>query len=553
MELTTMIRTNAKRVLMLGALASAGWACGSSATTGELSDARKAYDDAADSPAKTYRPGELTNAREALDRAEDAHQSDPGSKREARLATVAERKANNAKTDGEAAQRDAAAHQREVRAERAQERAEARAEQRADVRAEQRADVRADVKPEPQVARRNDTSADLAKTPDPIDKERVPEQPSNKLMETHQAQRDSRAAAALQGLSQVATVKEEPRGVVITMSGSLLFPSGQSELTPIARQNLDRVADAIAQQPDNPSVSIEGYTDAQGSADQNKRLSQKRAQAVANQLMARGVDKSRISVAGKGESAPVADNDSAEGRANNRRVEIVLGRGRRRAALSTARRLGPARRTPASACLGARGARRGRPCAMRVLGCAATRHAHRAVPDRHDHGRPRRQPRARRRRRAASRRRGRRAGDLSRADAGRVSRARPARSAGVRRRQPARARPSRERVAGARSRCWSASSIARRRAPRVLHNAAALVRGGAWCRSSTSACCPPTTCSTRTATSSPARAAALFELEGTRFGVTICEDAFNAVDGPLRMVYPRDPVAEPSAAGRARC
>jgi outer membrane protein OmpA-like peptidoglycan-associated protein len=310
-ELTTMNRTNARRVLIASALVSAGWACGSSATTSELSDARKAYNQAADSPAKTYRPGELTNAREALDRAEDAHQADPGSKQEARLATIAEHKANNARADGEAAKRDAAARQREIRAE----------------RAEQRAEVHAEVKPEPSMTRRADNGADLAKTPDPMDKERVPEQPSNKMLETHQAQRDARAAAALQGLSQVATVKEEPRGVVITMSGSLLFPSGQSELTPIARQNLDRVAAAIAQQPDNPSVSVEGYTDAQGSSEQNKRLSQKRAQAVADQLIARGVDKSRVSVSGKGESAPVAENDTADGRANNRRVEIVLGNG----------------------------------------------------------------------------------------------------------------------------------------------------------------------------------------------------------------------------------
>jgi outer membrane protein OmpA-like peptidoglycan-associated protein len=318
-ELTTKIRTNAKGVLIASALVSAGWACGSSATTSELSDARNAYNEAADSPAKTYRPGELTSAREALDRAEDVHQADPGSKQEARLATIAERKANNAKADGEAAKRDAAAQQREIRAERVQERAE--------LRAEQRAQVHPDVKPEPSVARRADNGADLAKTPSPIDKENVPEQPSNKMMETHQAQRDARAAAALQGLSQVATVKEEPRGVVITMSGSLLFPSGRSELTPIARQNLERVAAAIAQQPDNPSVSVEGYTDAQGSSEQNERLSQKRAQAVADQLIARGVDKSRVSVAGKGESAPVADNATADGRANNRRVEIVLGSG----------------------------------------------------------------------------------------------------------------------------------------------------------------------------------------------------------------------------------
>jgi outer membrane protein OmpA-like peptidoglycan-associated protein len=304
----TTILMNAKRVLIASALASTGWACSSSNTTGELSDARKAYDDATESPAKTYRPGELTNAREALDRAEDAHQADPGSKREARLASAAERKADMAKSDGEAAARQ---HDRN------QDRAHDRNEERAEAKREQRTE------------RRADNRADLAKSGDPIDKEMVPEQPSNKLMETEQAAqaRDARASAALQGLSQVATVKEEPRGVVITMSGSLLFPTGQSELTPIARQNLDRVADAIAQQPSNTPVSVEGYTDAQGSTEQNQRLSQKRAQAVADHLISRGVDKQRVSVAGRGEAAPVADNDTVDGRANNRRVEIVLGSG----------------------------------------------------------------------------------------------------------------------------------------------------------------------------------------------------------------------------------
>jgi len=296
---------NVKRVLIASALASTGWACSSSNTTGELSDARKAYDDATESPAKTYRPGELTSAREALDRAEDAHQADPGSKREARLASAAERKADMAKANGEAAARQ---HDRN------QERAHDRNQERAEAKREERTE------------RRTDNRADLAKSGDPIDKEAVPEQPSNKLMETHEAtQRDARASAALQGLSQVATVKEESRGVVITMSGSLLFPSGQSELTPIARQNLDRVADAIAQQPSNTPISVEGYTDAQGSTEQNQRLSQKRAQAVADHLISRGVDQKRVSVAGRGEAAPVADNDTADGRANNRRVEIVLG------------------------------------------------------------------------------------------------------------------------------------------------------------------------------------------------------------------------------------
>ena len=297
MQPTIMVRRNVARVLIAGALAGAACACGASSTTEELSDARKAYDEAVESPAATYRPGELTNAREALDRAEDAHHADPGSQREARLASAAERQADVAKADGEAVARERAAEIERAEAKRAG--------------AEQR----------------KDNGAALAKSADRIDKEGVPEQPSPKLIESREGnERSTRASAALQGLSQVATVKEESRGIVITMSGSLLFPSGQSELTPIARQNLDQVSDAIALQPNDTQVRVEGYTDAQGPEQQNRRLSAKRAQAVADHLIARGVDRDRVSVVGRGEADPIADNDSAEGRANNRRVEIVLGK-----------------------------------------------------------------------------------------------------------------------------------------------------------------------------------------------------------------------------------
>jgi outer membrane protein OmpA-like peptidoglycan-associated protein len=136
--------------------------------------------------------------------------------------------------------------------------------------------------------------------------------------------RAKRSAAALQNLASVATVREEPRGVVITLSGSLLFPSGKEELSPIARQNLDQVAHALNEQPPGTRFSVAGHTDDSGNSAQNKQLSLQRARAVAEQLSAAGIERDRVEVDGYGETRPIAGNDTAEGRASNRRVEIVV-------------------------------------------------------------------------------------------------------------------------------------------------------------------------------------------------------------------------------------
>jgi len=135
---------------------------------------------------------------------------------------------------------------------------------------------------------------------------------------------ERKAQSALQNLGQVANVKEEPRGVVITLSGALLFPSGDERLSPVARKDLDQVAHALAAQPADTTFQVEGYTDDTGSPKQNDQLAQRRAKAVADHLIQNGIDPSRIHVVSHGENDPVANNDSAEGRAANRRVEIVV-------------------------------------------------------------------------------------------------------------------------------------------------------------------------------------------------------------------------------------
>jgi outer membrane protein OmpA-like peptidoglycan-associated protein len=132
------------------------------------------------------------------------------------------------------------------------------------------------------------------------------------------------SAAALASLSKIAQVKEEQRGVVITLDGSVLFVTAKAELLPIARDKLKDVAKALKEMNDDQLASIEGFTDSQGANDMNQKLSQDRANAVKDYLAEQGVNPGKLRAIGRGEGSPVASNDTPEGRANNRRVEIVI-------------------------------------------------------------------------------------------------------------------------------------------------------------------------------------------------------------------------------------
>ncbi len=131
----------------------------------------------------------------------------------------------------------------------------------------------------------------------------------------------------MKDLATVATVKEGTRGVVVSLSGSGLFASGQYALLNTAMARLDQVASAlIAQDADKRSV-VEGHTDSRGSDAINQPLSVNRANAVRDYLVARGVDPAKISAIGLGSSRPIVDNNTSENRSNNRRVEIVISNG----------------------------------------------------------------------------------------------------------------------------------------------------------------------------------------------------------------------------------
>jgi outer membrane protein OmpA-like peptidoglycan-associated protein len=138
------------------------------------------------------------------------------------------------------------------------------------------------------------------------------------------AQAEKRAAQAAADLAAFASVKQEPRGMVITLSGSLLFASNRSDLLPSAQDKLNEVGVALTRQDAESRITVDGYTDSQGDAPYNQALSQRRAESVRAYLVSRGVSADRVTAQGFGLTRPIADNASAEGRANNRRVEIVV-------------------------------------------------------------------------------------------------------------------------------------------------------------------------------------------------------------------------------------
>ncbi|URM27916.1 OmpA family protein [Pseudomonas frederiksbergensis] len=118
---------------------------------------------------------------------------------------------------------------------------------------------------------------------------------------------------------------EPPVSEVITLNGNVLFAYNQSELMPEARSELDSLMVKL-QNTDVVSVKVVGHTDSQGSDAYNQKLSERRASSVAAYLLSQGLAPNKLTSEGRGESQPVADNDTEEGRAQNRRVELHINR-----------------------------------------------------------------------------------------------------------------------------------------------------------------------------------------------------------------------------------
>ena len=117
-------------------------------------------------------------------------------------------------------------------------------------------------------------------------------------------------------------LRETESGVVVTL-GDVLFASGQAQLVEGGRSSLEEVVDLLQTEPDK-KIRVEGHTDSRGDADANLLLSEQRAQAVREALISLGVASERVSALGMGEDFPIASNEDEDGRARNRRVDVIL-------------------------------------------------------------------------------------------------------------------------------------------------------------------------------------------------------------------------------------
>jgi outer membrane protein OmpA-like peptidoglycan-associated protein len=270
----------------------AGYAvgCASTPPPPELLDARSAYIRAQGGPASQLKPDSLHEAKVALDKAERAYADDPGDMRTRDVAYLALRSAELADVEG----RDAQAAQEKVRAQ----------QELASLTRTQLSNTRE------QLASASDK---LTGTEQQLANERSARQAAEK-----------RAKEAMDRLAATAgNVKTESRGTVITLPGNVLFGSNKTTILPGAQARLDAVAEALKNQTDH-EILVEGHTDSQGSDASNLELSQARAQAVREYLVAHGVPADHVRSQGLGETRPVADNNTVAGRALNRRVEIIV-------------------------------------------------------------------------------------------------------------------------------------------------------------------------------------------------------------------------------------
>jgi outer membrane protein OmpA-like peptidoglycan-associated protein len=265
-------------------------ACAPKMPPKELVDARAEYSRSVVGPAAAETPAQLHTAKTALDQAERSFQEDGDEPAVRDQAYIALRKAQLADTT--------------ARVQLAQ-----KAKTAADLEAQQ---YQANALKQTQTDLTN-SQQNLAKTQEQLGQEKQ----AREIAEKKHAQ-------AMADLQKIASVKQESRGMVITLSGSVLFQTNEATLLPAAIVKLNEVADALIKGNPDANITIEGHTDSQGAHDYNVQLGQRRADAVKAQLVSRGVATDRIKSMGVGPDRPVADNKSAEGRANNRRVEIVV-------------------------------------------------------------------------------------------------------------------------------------------------------------------------------------------------------------------------------------
>lgn len=304
-------------------LVSGGWSfsgCGSS-ISGQLQEARTRVDEAQGGIAARVNPDEVRRAERTLERAEAA--SD-GSPEEIDLAYIADRQARLAMVNARAAQTTEVLERSQRDYRRELERAVMTRHDQLRQRAQRVHELRAELARIQEMLNERGQVLD-ARTRELRERESELSARIDELIEARQEQAaaEQRAASAMEQLREIANVQQDQEDVVITLTGEVLFHRGQSTLRYTAVRSLRAVAQALAERPDT-DITIEGHTDSRGTAEYNLRLSEARANEVRSFLETEGISRDRMRVVARGELEPIADNTTPDGRANNRRVEIIL-------------------------------------------------------------------------------------------------------------------------------------------------------------------------------------------------------------------------------------
>jgi outer membrane protein OmpA-like peptidoglycan-associated protein len=267
-----------------------------------LVDARTEFGRAKSGIAAQLDPTDVHEAELALQKAESAWNDHPDEPETVDLAMIAERKAAIAEAEARASKAQADAD---------------RAKQDLMIAMQQQVNSARDQTQKTREAL-NQKQNELSQTQNQLQMTTAQaEEQKKKLADLEAKLKDARDTIA-----KIAAVKDDDRGMVITLQGEVLFGTGKSALKGGAMAKLDQIAQALLGK-EQPMI-VFGFTDNVGTRDNNMDLSQKRAQSVRDYLVSKGIPADLVTAQGKGPDNPIGDNNSAEGRAENRRVEIVV-------------------------------------------------------------------------------------------------------------------------------------------------------------------------------------------------------------------------------------
>jgi outer membrane protein OmpA-like peptidoglycan-associated protein len=243
-----------------------------------------------------------TNARQAVQFSEDARALAAKRQEEERIAQ--EKADAAAKAKGEAETKAAA------EAAEAKRKADAEAQRQAELASAREAQMKAEAE-----AARLKAKAEQ-------DALRAKEEMAKEAAERAIREKQALRASLLEQFNRILATRDTPRGLVVTMT-DVLFDTGKYDLRPEARERLARLSGIVLAHP-GLNLEVEGHTDSTGGDELNQKLSEQRAGTTREYLIQQGLSNSSVTAKGFGKTMPVADNSTAQGRQQNRRVELIV-------------------------------------------------------------------------------------------------------------------------------------------------------------------------------------------------------------------------------------